>query len=115
MTPSTASTALVAALHLWFFALESYFWDKPLGLKTFGQTRQQAEATKVLAFNQGFYNAFLAAGLIWSLCRGDRPAQIFFLGCVVVAGLVGGFSASRKILWVQALPGALALALTLLS
>lgn len=110
---SAALTLLVATLHFGFFVLESFFWDKPMGRKVFGTTAAQAEHGKVLAFNQGFYNAILAAGLLWSLIRGNVQDRVFFLGAVVVAGLVGGFSASRSILVVQALPAALAIATTL--
>lgn len=105
--------ALIALLHIYFMVLEMFFWTKPLGLKAFGQKREQAEASKVLAANQGLYNGFLAAGLIWSLLY---PHEIirqhlgyFFLACVLIAGLYGAATASRKILWVQALPAALAI------
>ena len=107
---------VVAALHLYFLVLEMYFWDKPLGLRAFGQTKQSAAATKVLAANQGLYNGFLAARLIWGLFLGAAgfSVKIFFLVCVVVAGLFGAATANRKILFVQALPAAIALALLLL-
>jgi putative membrane protein len=108
-------TLLVATQHVLFFVLESFFWDKPLGMKAFKMTPTQAAATKVLAFNQGFYNAILAVGLFWSVTSGSTPNRLFFLGAVVVAGLVGGFSASRSILFVQALPALLAIGATLLS
>lgn len=104
--------ALVALAHLWFMVLESFLWRTPFGLKTFSMTHQEAEATAVLAANQGLYNGFLAAGLLWSLLP-QAPApvalRVFFLGCVVVAGLVGGVTAARTIWVVQALPGAIAL------
>ena len=103
---------LVAALHAWFLVLEMFLWDKPFGLRTFGMTPEKAAATKPLAMNQGLYNGFLAAGLLWSLAAGAAVA-IFFLACVVVAGVFGALTASRKILLVQAVPGALALALVL--
>jgi putative membrane protein len=105
--------ALVAALHLYFLVLEMFLWDKPAGLKAFGQTPEQAQASKVLAANQGLYNGFLAAGLAWGLALGDAGlgAKTFFLACVIVAGLYGAATASRKILFVQALPAAVALAL----
>ena len=107
----------VAALHLYFLVLEMFFWDKPLGLRAFGLTPELATATKALAANQGLYNGFLVAGLVWGLTlgAGGDAVKIFFLSCVVVAGVFGGFTASRKILLVQALPGAVALALILLS
>jgi len=109
--------ALVALLHLYFLVLEMFLWDKPKGMKTFGNTAEQAEATKVLAANQGLYNGFLAAGLIWGLSLGGAgdSIKIFFLCCIVVAGLYGAATASRKILFVQALPAAIALALVLLA
>jgi putative membrane protein len=106
-------TLLVAAQHVLFFVLESFFWTKPLGMKVFKTKPEQAEATRVLAFNQGFYNAILAAGLFWAVNTGNTPNRLFFLGGVVVAGLVGGFSASRSILFVQALPAVLAIGATL--
>ena len=109
--------ALVALLHVWFLVLEMFLWDKPLGLKTFRQTPEHAAISKTLAANQGLYNGFLAAGLIWGLWLGapGRDVKVFFLGCVVVAGLYGAATASRKILFVQALPAALGLALVLLA
>ena len=104
---------LVALLHLWFLVLEMFLWDKPLGLKTFRQTPEAAAASKVLAANQGLYNGFLAAGLLWGLwLRGAGfDIKVFFLACVVVAGLYGAATVGRKILFVQALRAALALAL----
>lgn len=109
--------ALVALLHIYFLVLEMFLWDKPAGLKAFGQTLEAAQATKVLAANQGLYNGFLATGLIWGLSLGDAGSsvKVFFLACVLVAGLYGAATASRKILFVQALPAALGLALLLLS
>jgi len=104
----------VAALHLWFLVLEMFLWDKPFGRRTFGMTPERAAATKSLAMNQGLYNGFLAAGLVWGLLAGD-DVKIFFLACVVVAGVFGALTASRKILWVQALPGLIALALVVLA
>ena len=106
---------LVALLHLYFLVLEMFLWDKPAGLKAFGQTPQAAAASKVLAANQGLYNGFLAAGLVWGLILGadGRDVKIFFLACVLVAGLYGAATASRKILLVQALPAAIGLALVL--
>lgn len=108
---------LVGLLHVYFLVLEMFFWDKPLGLKVFGQKKEAAAATKVLAANQGLYNGFLAAGLFWGvyLGSGGTSVKIFFLGCVLVAGLFGAATASRKILFVQALPAAVGLALVLLS
>ena len=107
--------ALVAALHAYFLILEMFLWDKPLGLKTFRNTPEKAEITKVLAANQGLYNGFLAAGLIWGLLHGNPDfafqIKVFFLLCVIAAGLYGAASVSRRILYVQAAPAALALIL----
>ena len=109
--------ALVALLHVYFLVLEMFLWDRPAGLRAFGQTLEAARATKVLAANQGLYNGFLAAGLIWGLVLGPAggDVKVFFLCCVLVAGLYGAATASRKILLVQALPAAVGLALVLLS
>jgi len=116
-TAANIAVALVALLHLYFLILEMFLWTKPFGLRTFGLTPEFAVASKSLAANQGLYNGFLAAGLVWGLVLGDAgdPIKIFFLGCVIVAGVFGALTASRKILWVQALPGAVALALVLLA
>ena len=100
---------LVAALHLWFLVLEMFLWDKPFGRRTFGMTPERAAATKSLAMNQGLYNGFLAAGLIWGLVAGRRDVKVFFLSCVVVAGIFGGITAKTSILVTQALPGLIAL------
>ncbi len=109
--------ALVALLHLWFLVLEMFLWDKPLGLKTFHQTPETAATSKVLAANQGLYNGFLAAGLLWGLWlgAGGTAVKLFFLGFVVVAGVYGAATVGKKILFVQALPAALAMALVLAS
>ena len=109
--------ALVALLHIYFLVLEMFLWDKPAGLKAFGQTPASAAATKVLAANQGLYNGFLAAGLLWGLWLGPEGVgvKVFFLLCVLVAGLYGAATASRKILYVQALPAAVGLVLVVLS
>jgi putative membrane protein len=104
---------LVALLHLGFLVLEMFLWDKPFGLKVFRNTPQKAELTKVLAANQGLYNGFLAAGLAWGLIVGSQEFKVFFLACVIVAGAYGAWSVSRRILWVQAAPAALALGLLL--
>ena len=105
--------ALVAALHAYFLILEMFLWDKPLGLKTFRNTPEKAEITKVLAANQGLYNGFLAAGLIWALLHPDPAVafqlKAFFLLCVIVAGAYGAMTVSTRILLVQALPAAIAL------
>jgi putative membrane protein len=108
---------LIGLLHIYILVLEMFLWDKPIGRRAFGQTREQAAATKVLAANQGLYNGFLAAGLLWSLTLGDAAGlgvKVFFLLCVLVAGLYGAATASRKILFIQALPAAIGLALLLL-
>lgn len=108
---------LVALLHVYFLVLEMFLWDKPAGLKAFGQTLEAARASKVLAANQGLYNGFLAAGLFWGLALGPAgtAVKVFFLLCVIVAGVFGAVTASRKILFVQALPAATALGLVLLA
>ena len=109
--------ALVALLHLCFLVLEMFLWDKPLGLRTFGLTPEAAASSKVLAANQGLYNGFLAAGLAWGLGLGAGGTSVkgFFLACVLVAGLFGGVTAGRRILYVQALPAAVGLALVWLA
>ena len=107
---------LVVLIHLYIVVLEMFLWDKPFGRKVFGSTPEFATASKVLAANQGLYNGFLAAGLIWGLSMGaaGQPVQLFFLGCVIVAGLYGAMTVGIKILFVQAVPAALALAAILL-
>jgi putative membrane protein len=113
---ATVLIAVIALLHVWFAILEMVLWTKPLGIKTFGRTQQQADDSASLAMNQGLYNLFLVAGLVWSLVAAEPTAhalRLFFLGCVVVAGIFGGLTASRKILFVQAAPAAVALALVL--
>ena len=111
------AVALVALLHAYFLVLEMFLWTRPAGLRAFGQTPEAAEASKVLAANQGLYNGFLAAGLVWGLILGNDGVAVktFFLVCVIVAGVYGAMTASRKILFVQALPAAIALALVLAS
>jgi putative membrane protein len=103
--------ALVALLHIYFLVLEMFLWDTPYGRRVFRLTPEAAKTSKVLAANQGLYNGFLAAGLIWGLWLGQvgRPVQFFFLLCVFVAGIFGGLTASRRILLVQAAPAALGL------
>ena len=100
---------LVAALHLGFLVLEMFLWDHPVGRKSFKMTPEYSKASATLAANQGLYNGFLAAGLIWGLAAGDASVKIFFLACVLVAGIYGGVTAKRSILYMQALPGLLAL------
>jgi putative membrane protein len=103
--------ALVAALHLYFVYLEMVAWDRPLGRKVFRTTPEFSAASKALAANQGLYNGFLVAGLVWGLWLGDAGLAVktFFLACVVVAGVFGAATVSRRILYVQAMPAALAL------
>ena len=107
--------ALVALEHIWFLILEMFLWTKPLGLRTFGQTLERAQDSAVLAANQGLYNGFLAAGLIFGLLypepRAGAHIQIFFLVCVIAAGAYGGYSVSPRIFLVQAAPALIALIL----
>jgi putative membrane protein len=112
---SQIATALVALIHLYILVLEMFLWTTSRGRKAFGLTPEFAEASKVLAANQGLYNGFLCAGLVWGLSLGPsgRSVTIFFLGCVVVAGVYGALTASRKILYVQAVPAVIALLLVL--
>jgi putative membrane protein len=106
--------AIVALLHLYFMVLEMFLWDQPAGLRAFGHTAEEAQASKVLAANQGLYNGFLAAGLAWGLLEGATDVKLFFLACVLLAGIYGGFTASLKILFVQALPALVGLVLVLM-
>jgi putative membrane protein len=103
--------AIVALLHVYFLVLEMFLWDKPTGRRAFGLTAEFAAQSKTLAANQGLYNGFLAAGLVWALAAHRSDVAMFFLGCVLIAGIYGGFTASRKILLIQALPAAIGLAL----
>ena len=108
---------VVALMHIFFLVLEMFLWTKPYGLKTFRNTPEKAETTRVLAANQGLYNGFLAAGLIWSLTvfspLFEFDIKMFFLGCVIVAALYGGYSVSRRILMIQGLPALIALVVTI--
>lgn len=117
--PATTNIVIgiIACLHVYFLILEMFLWEKPAGLRAFGQTPENAKITKVLAANQGLYNGFLAAGLFWGLWLGEDGSaiKIFFLVCIVIAGLYGAATASRKILLIQALPAAIGLALVILS
>lgn len=108
-------TGLVALLHIYFLVLEMFLWDKTFGRRIFKLTPEFATASKTLAANQGLYNGFLAAGLVWGLWLGaaGRDIKLFFLGCVIVAGVYGAYSVNRKILFVQALPAMVALGLLL--
>lgn len=111
-TVAVVLVALVALLHVYFLVLEMFLWTKPAGRRAFGTTLEFAEASAALARNQGLYNGFLAAGLLWGLSLGGagRAIVVFFLVCVIVAGVFGAITASRKILYVQALPAVIALA-----
>ncbi|HWU62070.1 MAG TPA: DUF1304 domain-containing protein [Ensifer sp.] len=106
-------TALVALEHVYILYLEMFLWTKPAGLRTFGMSHEKAEETKVLGANQGLYNGFLAAGLLWSLVHPDAmfayELKVFFLACVIVAALYGAWSASRKILFTQGMPAIIAM------
>jgi putative membrane protein len=106
---------LVAALHLYFLVLEMFLWTTPTGRRTFGLEAAFAEESKSLAANQGLYNGFLVAGLVWGLAADRTDVKVFFLVCVIVAGLYGAATVSRRILVVQALPAALALVAVLVS
>lgn len=106
--------AVVVLLHLYFLVLEMFLWTKPFGMRTFGLKPELAQATAGLAANQGLYNGFLAAGLVWSLLAEppfDFQLKVFFLGCVIVAGIYGAVTVNRRILWVQAAPALVALVL----
>ena len=109
MIAANILVVLVAVLHIGFLALEMFFWDHPFGRKRFGMTPEYSKASASLAANQGLYNGFLAAGLIWGLVTSNTPVQLFFLICVLVAGIYGGLTTRRTILYIQALPGLLAL------
>lgn len=113
-TVAALLVALVAAIHVYILVLEMFLWRTPRGLKAFGTDQAFADQSATLAANQGLYNGFLAAGLVWSYCAGT-DVRVFFLVCVVVAGIYGGLTAARSILFAQAIPGAAALAVTLLA
>ena len=111
--------AVVALLHAWFLVLEMFLWTKPLGLKTFRNTPEHARDSATLAANQGLYNGFLTAGLVWGLITESAnqafEVKLFFLGCVIVAGSFGAATVSRRIFYIQAVPAILAAVLLLLS
>ena len=115
----TAIVVLVAFEHLWFLVLEMFLWRKPLGLETFHNTPEFAQQSAVLAANQGLYNGFLAAGLLWGVFHPTaavgRQVELFFLGCVVVAGVFGALTVSRRIFFLQALPALVGLGLVVLA
>ena len=108
---------LIAIVHVYILVLEMFLWDKPAGLRAFGLSQEAATASKVLAANQGLYNGFLAAGLFWGLSLGSGGAgvKVFFLCCVLIAGLYGAATAGRKILFIQAIPAAIGLLAVFLS
>lgn len=110
-------TALVGVLHLGILVLEMFLWTRPAGRRAFRLTPEFAAASRVLAANQGLYNGFLAAGLLWGVCLGaaGQAVRLFFLICVIVAGVFGGVTASKKILFIQAAPAAVALLLVYLA
>lgn len=114
-TAANIAVGIVALLHLYFLVLEMFLWDKPFGRRIFKSTPEFAAATRTLAANQGLYNGFLCAGLVWGLALGADGLQVklFFLSCVIVAGVFGAATASRNILFAQAVPGIIALALLL--
>lgn len=116
-TAANVVVLLIALLHVYILVLEMFFWDKPRGMKAFGLKPEFAAQTKVLAANQGLYNGFLAAGLFWGLSLGGAglSVKVFFLGCVLVAGLYGAATSSKKILFIQAVPATLGLVLLLLA
>ena len=113
----TITVTIVALLHIYFLVLEMFLWNKPYGRKTFALSKEFAEQTTALAANQGLYNGFLAAGLIWSLIDPylAYPLQVFFLGFIIIAGVYGGMTANRKILFVQAIPAVIALMLVFIT
>lgn len=115
-TLTTILISIVALLHIYFLILEMFLWDKPYGRRVFGLSKEFAAQSKSLAANQGLYNGFLAAGLIWGVLLGEQGVaiKIFFLSCVVIAGVYGGMTVTKKIIFIQAIPAAIALALVFL-
>ncbi|HEY8942374.1 MAG TPA: DUF1304 domain-containing protein [Cellvibrio sp.] len=103
--------ALIALLHVYILVLEMFLWEKPAGLRAFRNTQEKAAMTRVLAANQGLYNGFLAAGLLWGLWLGEdaKPIKLFFLICIAIAGVFGAATAARKILYIQTLPALIAI------
>ncbi len=113
---STITVSIVILLHVFFLILEMFLWTKPYGRKTFGLSESFAQETKSLAANQGLYNGFLAAGLLWGLVStGGYDALIFFLSCIIIAGIYGAITAKKSILWIQAMPAAIAMACVILN
>ena len=111
---ANVTIGVVALLHLYFLVLEMFLWTRPLGMKTFRNTPEKAEITRVLAANQGLYNGFLAAGLFYAIVTGSREFALFFLACVIVAALYGAYSVNKRIFIVQGVPALAALAAVLL-
>ncbi|MBA3541305.1 MAG: DUF1304 domain-containing protein [Deltaproteobacteria bacterium] len=112
---SQVMAGIVALLHLYFLVLEMFLWTTPYGQATFKRTAKEQESSRVLAANQGLYNGFLAAGLVWSMITGDYEVRNFFFGCIVVAGVYGGATVGKQILVFQALPAVLGIVFTALS
>ncbi len=113
---STITVSLVIVSHILFMVLEMFLWNTPFGRKVFGLKEDYAQQSAVLAANQGLYNGFLAAGLLWGLVStGGFDALIFFLSCIIIAGIYGAFTAKRSILFLQALPAAIAMTLLILN
>ena len=113
---TTVAISIVIVLHVLFLILEMFMWNTPFGRKTFGLKEDYARQSAPLAANQGLYNGFLAAGLLWGLVStGGFDALVFFLSCIIIAGIYGGLTAKRSILWLQAFPAAIALALLILN
>ncbi len=111
---TTIAVSIVILLHVFFLVLEMFLWTRPYGRKTFGLSEQQANNTATLAANQGLYNGFLAAGLLWGLLStGGVDALVFFLGCIIIAGIYGAFTVKLSILWIQAIPATIALFLVI--
>jgi putative membrane protein len=109
------ATGLVAAIHAYILVLEMFLWDTPRGRRVFGTTPEFAAASKVLAANQGLYNGFLAAGVVWAMWLGPsgEPARLFFLDCIALAGIYGAATVNRRIFFVQTVPAVIAIALVL--
>jgi len=112
---SNIFVGLIGILHIYILILEMFLWTKPMGLKVFGNTLEAAKTSAVLAANQGLYNGFLAAGLLWSLIVQNNEIafqfKVFFLSCVIVAGIYGGLTASKRIIFVQTVPALIALSM----
>jgi putative membrane protein len=114
-TIASLAVFAIALIHIYILILEMFLWEKPTGLRAFGMDKDFAAATRILAANQGLYNGFLAAGLLWGALSGKVEIQHFFLGCVLVAGIYGAMTANAKILWIQAVPALIALGLVALA